>query len=335
MQGDSARLIYVHVPAIAVAYLAFGVTALGSVMWLWKRTRSLSGTASPARPPRSVSCSPRSLLVTGMIWGRPTWGVYWTWDARLTTTSLLFLLFLGYLALRRVPAEPRRASEARRDRRLLAFVDVPIVYLSVEWWRTLHQDATLCATISTIQVDGIMLFTLFLGFVVFTLDLRVAAGAPLPRRVVEDEVDEHRSRARDRGATRRRDGDGMTDAGWILSACGHRARRHRCVRAARHRTGALAREAGARRTDVDLTPRTGPDEAVASAARTRAPPPGGRKLGVSVVLALVLAAGGVVLFQGLNNATLYFRNADEAVAKKAELGTSASACRARSFPARS
>ena len=81
-------------------------------------------------------------LVTGMLWGRLTWGVYWTWDARLTTTALLFLLFLGYLALRRLPAPPEVRAKRAAIAGLIAFVDVPIVHLSVDWWRTLHQEAT-------------------------------------------------------------------------------------------------------------------------------------------------------------------------------------------------
>ena len=78
-------------------------------------------------------------LATGSIWGRPTWGVWWTWDARLTTTALLLALFLGYLALRRVPGDVEVRSKRSAIAALIAAVDIPIVHLSVEWWRTLHQ----------------------------------------------------------------------------------------------------------------------------------------------------------------------------------------------------
>ena len=82
-------------------------------------------------------------LVTGSLWGRPTWGTYWEWDPRLTSTALLFVLFLGYLAVRGIPAE--RHVRARRAAvvGLVAFVDVPIVHYSVDWWRSLHQPATI------------------------------------------------------------------------------------------------------------------------------------------------------------------------------------------------
>ena len=81
-------------------------------------------------------------LVTGSLWGRPTWGVWWTWDARLTSTALLLVLFLGYLALRRVPADPEVRAKRCAVAALVAFVDVPIVHFSVVWWQTLHQGAT-------------------------------------------------------------------------------------------------------------------------------------------------------------------------------------------------
>ena len=108
-------------------------------------------------------------LVTGMLWGRPTWGVYWTWDARLTSTALLFLLFLGYLAIRRLPAPPEVRAKRAAIAGLIAFVDVPIVHLSVDWWRSLHQDATVARRDLNAELDGTMLFTLFFGLFVFTL----------------------------------------------------------------------------------------------------------------------------------------------------------------------
>ena len=117
-----------------------------------------------------------------------------------------------------MPAEPHVRAKRAAILGIIAFIDVPIVHQSVEWWRTLHQDATVLRRDLDVQVDGIMLFTLFLGFVVFT---SIYAWLLLHRHrvaVMEDAARRARSRARDRGATRRRDGDGMTDAGWILSA---------------------------------------------------------------------------------------------------------------------
>ncbi len=164
-QGDAVRLLYVHAPSGTVMLLAFGVTAFGSLLYLWKRSQFWDLVAG-ASAEIGVLFTAFTLL-TGMLWGRPTWGVYWTWDARLTSTALLFLLFLGYLAVRRVPADPDVRARRSAWAALIAFVDVPIVHWSVSWWRSLHQEATLLRLDP--QIDGLMLFTLVLGIVVFSV----------------------------------------------------------------------------------------------------------------------------------------------------------------------
>lgn len=166
--GQSVRLLYIHAPSAWVAYLAFGVTAVASALYLWRRTRSaawdrLAGASAEVGVVFTGLC-----LATGMIWGQLTWGTWWTWDARLTTTALLFVLFLGYLAIRRLDASPEMRARRAAVAGLIAAVDVPIVHQSVTWWRTLHQDATVLRRDLDPQIDGIMLFTLMLGFVVFT-----------------------------------------------------------------------------------------------------------------------------------------------------------------------
>ena len=169
VQGDLARLIYVHPPVAWVAYLAFGVTALASVLYLWPRTRSLAWDRLAGASAEVGVVFTALTLVTGSIWGRPTWGVWWTWDARLTTTALLLVLYLGYLALRRVPGQPDTRAKRSAIAALVAVVDVPIVHLSVVWWRTLHQSATVLAPSLQPTVHGSMAWTMLLGFVAFTL----------------------------------------------------------------------------------------------------------------------------------------------------------------------
>src|SRR5215207_2573858 len=169
VQGDAQRLMYLHVPAAWIAYLAFGVTALGSALWLWPRTRATVWDRIAGASAELGVIFTALTLILGSLWGRPVWGVWWAWDARLVTTAVLFFLYLGYLALRRIPA----AAEARAKRcaiaALIAFVDVPIVHFSVNWWRTLHQQGTVFNDKLDAKIEGSMAVALWLGVLAFTL----------------------------------------------------------------------------------------------------------------------------------------------------------------------
>jgi heme exporter protein C len=167
VQGEVVRLIYLH-PAVAwTAYVAFGITAAASALYLWPRTRSrlwdLIAGASAELGVVFIALT----LVLGSVWGHATWGVWWTWDARLTTTALLLALFLGYLALRRVPASTEVRSKRSAVAALIAAVDIPVVHMSVEWWRTLHQGRTLLRPHPLIH--GLQLQTMLLSFLAMTL----------------------------------------------------------------------------------------------------------------------------------------------------------------------
>jgi heme exporter protein C len=167
-QGDLVRLMYVHVPIAIWAFAACGLTTLASVMWLWRRSEGwwvLGGAATEVGMVFTALT-----LVLGSIWGRPTWGTYWDWDPRITSTALLFVLLVGYLALRRVDSEA--GDPAQRGTRsaivgLLLVPNVIVVHFSVDWWRSLHQTATI--TRLDPSIEGNMLFTLMLGMVVFGL----------------------------------------------------------------------------------------------------------------------------------------------------------------------
>lgn len=164
--GDHVRLLYIH-PAVAwVAYLAFGVTSLTSLLYLVPRTRQPRWDHIAAASTEIGVVFIGLALATGSIWGRPTWGSWWEWDARMTTTIMLLLLYLGVLALRNVPAprevRARRAAVAS----LFAFLDVPIVHMSVKWWRTLHQEATLVTPDPTL--DTSMFWTMILSVAAFS-----------------------------------------------------------------------------------------------------------------------------------------------------------------------
>lgn len=164
-QRDAVRLLYLHVPVAILSYVFLVTCAAGSALYLWKRSRWWDHVAHAAGEIGTLLCG--LTLVTGMIWGRPTWGTWWEWgDVRLVTTLVLFLLFVGYLALRQVPAEPEVRARRAAVVALLGVLMIPVVNRSVEWWenRTLHQKSTL----SDMKIQDMTLFTLVLGFVVLS-----------------------------------------------------------------------------------------------------------------------------------------------------------------------
>ena len=170
VQGDLVRLVYIH-PGVAwvALYLAFGLAAVSSLLYLWPRTRSLFWDRLAAAAVEVGVVFNVCTLVSGSIWGKPTWGVWWAWDARLTLTAVLLILFLGYLALRRIPAEPEVRARRSAFVALFAAIDVPLVHFSVNWWNTLHQGATVLNPGLTLKIHGSMAWTLLLGFVALTL----------------------------------------------------------------------------------------------------------------------------------------------------------------------
>ncbi len=169
VQGDAQRIMYLHVPSAWLAYLAFFVTAAASALFLWPRTRSIVWDRVAGASAELGVVFTGLALVLGSLWGRPVWGFWWAWDARLVSTALLFFLFLGYLALRRIPGDPVGAGKRNAIAALIAFVDVPIVHFSVEWWRTLHQKATVFNPELDPQIHGLMGVTLWMGTIAFTL----------------------------------------------------------------------------------------------------------------------------------------------------------------------
>ncbi|MEX2100047.1 MAG: cytochrome c biogenesis protein CcsA [Acidimicrobiia bacterium] len=169
VQDDAQRLMYLHVPAAWIAYLAFGVTSVASALYLWPRTRSMVWDRLAGAAAELGVLFTALTLVLGSLWGRPVWGVWWAWDARLVTTAVLFFLYMGYLALRRVPAAPQARAKRCAIAALIAFVDVPIVHFSVTWWRTLHQEATVFDPELKAHIHGVMAFTLWWGVFAFSL----------------------------------------------------------------------------------------------------------------------------------------------------------------------
>mgnify|MGYP001236195763 CR=1 FL=1 len=140
-QGQGYRIIFVHVPASQMSMLIYLVMAAWAGFGLAFNTR-LSGMMASALAPTGALFAFLSLL-TGALWGKPMWGTWWVWDARLTSTLILLFLYLGFLALQSSIDDPRRADKACAVLALVGVVNVPIIYFSVNWWNTLHQGASI------------------------------------------------------------------------------------------------------------------------------------------------------------------------------------------------
>jgi len=166
IQGEFVRILYVHVPSAWLAFMAFGVTALGSIMWLIRKDERWDRLAASSAEIGVLFTA--LALLTGMIWGRPVWGTYWDWlDARMSSTALMFFVYLGYLALRRATPDPLQRARRSAILGVIAVIQVPLVYFSVSIWRTLHQGMTV--TSDGINMDGEMVRALLVNLGAFTL----------------------------------------------------------------------------------------------------------------------------------------------------------------------
>ena len=201
-QGDSVRIMYVHVPTAWIAYLAFIVTGIASVVVLIKKKPAL-GFDRVAGASAEVGVMFMALtLFSGSLWGRLTWGEFWAWDPRLTTTAFLFVTYIGYLAVRSIGGSQQQRAKRSAVVATLAVVEIPLVHFSVVLWRSLHQSASVLSPDGDIKMDGLMLFTLFAGVVGFTLTfvwlVMHRSRLMLMRDVIEDKGLESAIRERQR-----------------------------------------------------------------------------------------------------------------------------------------
>lgn len=179
-QGNFVRILYVHVPSAWLAFVAFGVTALGSIGWLIRKRPTWDRIAESSAEIGVLFTA--VALFTGALWGKPVWGTYWDWgDARMASTALMFFVYLGYLALRRATPDPMQRARRSAVIGVIAVVQVPLVYFSVTLWRTLHQPMTIRP--DGIQMDGSMVVALLMNVAAFSalytamLITRVRVGA--------------------------------------------------------------------------------------------------------------------------------------------------------------
>jgi heme exporter protein C len=165
-QGDTVRIMYIHVPAAWLAMLCYGtmaLSALGTLVWRHPLADAAQKAAAPIGAAFTFIC-----LATGSLWGKPMWGTWWVWDARLTSVLVLFLVYLGLIALWRTIEEPARAARAAAILTLIGVVNLPIIKFSVDWWNTLHQPASVFR-IGGPTIYASMLWPLFVMALAFTL----------------------------------------------------------------------------------------------------------------------------------------------------------------------
>ena len=165
-QGDVQRIMYVHVPSAWLAYVAFFVTLVGSVLYLIRRDLRFDRFAAASAEIGLVFTA--LTLVTGSIWGKATWGKWWDWDPRLTTTAILFVIYAGYLLRRQSLADRQRRARLGAVFGIVSFLNVPIVHFSVLWWRGLHQPPTVIQP-GDPTIDHLLLAELVASVASFTL----------------------------------------------------------------------------------------------------------------------------------------------------------------------
>ena len=165
-QGDVQRIMYVHVPSAWLAYLAFFVTLIAGLVYLARRDLRYDRIAVASAEIGLVLTG--LTIVSGAIWGKATWGKWWDWDPRLTTTAILFVVYAGYLLIRQSIVDRRRRARIAAVFGIVGFLNVPVVHFSVLWWRGLHQPPTVIRP-GQPTIDGLLLAELLASVVSFTL----------------------------------------------------------------------------------------------------------------------------------------------------------------------
>ncbi len=191
MLGNSVRILYFHAPAAWTAYLSFGVVALASVLYLWKRTR-IWDVVALASVEIGVLLTTLTLL-SGMAWGQVIWGVPWTWDARLTSTLILWLIYVGYLMLRASVDDPERRARLAAILGIVGALDIPIIHFAVLWWRTLH-PAPIAVRPGGPSMDPPLVIALMVSMVAFTVLYAYLMTARVQLELTRDAADAVRQR---------------------------------------------------------------------------------------------------------------------------------------------
>ena len=171
VQGEVYRVIYIHVAAAWMSMFIYLVMAFWSVVGFVLNTRLSAMMAQSLAPTGAMMCF--VALWTGALWGRPTWGAYWVWDARLTSQLLLLFLYFGFIALTRSIDDPRQADRAGQVLALVGAVNVPIIYFSVKWWNTLHQGASVSLDKAPSMASTMLIGMLLMAFAAWFYSIAV------------------------------------------------------------------------------------------------------------------------------------------------------------------
>ena len=184
--GEVQRIFYFHVPIAWVAFLAFFVVFVSSILYLWRRTQRWDALAHSAAEIGVVFAS--LVLITGAIWAKPTWGVWWTWEPRLTTSLILWLIYVAYLMLRAYAPGRSQGATYAAVLGVIGFVDVPIVYFAATWWRTVHPESVVGPLAETGSLDPSMRTVLLFSLVTFTLFFAYLLRERYALRTAEDSL---------------------------------------------------------------------------------------------------------------------------------------------------
>ncbi len=182
--GHVQRIFYFHVPIAWVAFLAFFIVFVGSVLYLWKRDARWDALAHSAAEIGVVFAT--LVLITGVIWAKPVWGVWWTWEPKLTTSLILWLIYVSYLMLRNYAPSRSQGATYAAVLGIIGFVDVPIVYFAVEWWRSVHPELVVGPLSDTGSLDPSMRAVLMFSMLTFTLLFIFILRERLALRTMED-----------------------------------------------------------------------------------------------------------------------------------------------------
>ncbi len=190
VMGDVQRVFYFHVPMAIMSFLAFFVVFVASVGYLVRRGRRWDSVAHASAEVGVLFVS--LALITGIIWGRPVWNTWWTWEPRLTTTLILWLIYVSYLMIRSYAPSQDKAARYSAVVGIIGFVDVPIVYYSVVWWRSIHPSPVVGPFAESGALEPIMLMTLLFSLVTFVVLFALLVWERAALRDSEDKLGEIR-----------------------------------------------------------------------------------------------------------------------------------------------